>query len=60
MESIMEENNNNKEVQKTEDELWDEAFNSPDSAVFFENLESQIDDALASGDFIEGAFDEDE
>jgi hypothetical protein len=56
----MEEKNNNKEAQKTEDELWDEAFNNPDSAVFFENLESQIEDALATGDFIEGAFDEEE
>lgn len=57
---MMENKNDSKEVTKTEDELWDEAFNNPESAAFFENLESQVDDALANGEFIEGGFDEDE
>lgn len=56
----MENKNDGKEVAKTEDELWDEAFNSPESAAFFENLESQVDDALANGELIEGGFDEEE
>lgn len=56
----MENKNDGKEVAKTEDELWDEAFNSPESAAFFANLDAQVDDALANGNLIEGALDEDE
>jgi hypothetical protein len=48
------ENNNDKEVQKTENELWDEQMANPDNAIFFEELDKQVQEALAKGDYFEG------
>lgn len=51
--------NDNKEVHKTEDELWDELMDAPESAIFFEELNRQAEEGLANKSLIKDDFDED-
>jgi hypothetical protein len=54
MEYVMENQNENKDVKKTDDEVWDEQMADLDNAIFFEELDKQVEEALAKGDYFEG------
>ncbi len=53
----MENKENNNQVQKNDDELWDEMMNNPENAIFFENLEKQVEKAIQNQELKDDDFD---